>query len=240
MGPIRGALERTLLFQFVWQFTLPGRIWPGWAPAPPQLRAALAAFTGTESLINRPGPKYVFAHSMLAHWPFMVNGRCEPLDRAIDMSEDSASAREAYVASLRCTNRQVLATVSEILRKSAVPPIIILQSDHGPRRAGTPWEGAAEEITAPQAIERMEVFGAYYLPGGERVLADTTTPVNVMRAVLSHYLGADLPPLPDRSLHATSDHPYRFAVVPDSIFEFPLTPALAASEQVGVGVPLHP
>jgi hypothetical protein len=158
----------------------------------------------------------------------------------VDASEDDPVARDAYIDGIRCTNREVLRIVTEILSRSVVQPIILLQSDHGPRRAGTPWEGQAEEITAAQAIERLEVFGAYFLPGADSLLPRTVTPVNVMRAVLAHYQGADLPLLPDRSMHVTNDRPYRYAVVPDSIFERELTSALVVRDSAGVGVVLHP
>ena len=237
---VRGAISRTQVLELAWRHTLAGKLIPAWSPLPSQARVSLDAFSGTIELLDEPSPKYVLAHSMVAHFPFMVDARCRVLPDSVAASEETLEGRAAYIDGIRCTNRQVLSTVTEILRRSRQPPIIILQSDHGPRRMGTPWEGRAEEITAPQAIERLEVLGAYHLPGAPRLLGDTVTPVNAMRAGLSHYHGADLPALPDRSMHTTVDRRYHFAVVPDSVFDRSLSPELAVGPDTGVGVPLHP
>ena len=178
----------------------------------------MAAFEGTRELIGRPGPQFVLTHSMAAHCPFSVDRDCGPLPSAIGDPELATDrARVAYVDGILCTDRAVLSLVTEILRRSPTPPVILLQGDHGPRGLGLPWLGDAATITAVQARGRFETFGAYYLPGAKRQLPDTVTPVTVVRAVLSDYFGADLPPLPDRSLHATMDHPYRFFVIPDAL-----------------------
>ena len=78
-----------------------------------------------------------------------------------------------------------MALVEEILAKSDVPPIIILQGDHG-----VWWE--SEE-------HRTEILNAYYLPGeGSKLLYKTISPVNSFRVVFNLYFGTDYELLDDR------------------------------------------
>jgi hypothetical protein len=171
----------------------------------------MSTFSGTLQLIEAPGPKFVLTHSMAAHFPFVVDSNCGPRAELEPGPEgESQRSIEAYADGIRCSQRAVLDLVAEILRRSARPPIILLQGDHGPRALGVPWSGDPSRITNAQAWERFGTTGAYYMPGGAKLLPDTVTPVNVMRATLSHYLGADLPALPDRQLFSTMDRPYRF------------------------------
>ena len=59
--------------------------------------------------------------------------------------------------------------------------------------------------------ERMAPFAAYLLPGldTERI-QDSVTPVNVIRLVLAHYFGADLPTIEDASYWSSEDQPLDF------------------------------
>ena len=57
----------------------------------------------------------------------------------------------------------------------------------------------------------MGVFSAYRLPGVDpSSVSDSITPVNVMRLVLRHYFGADLPPVEDISYWSSETHPLQF------------------------------
>lgn len=217
-GRLEGAWMRGRLLYYTWPHTLVGKLLPGRArwSTPESVRAA---FDGTRQLLDLPGPKFVLTHSMAAHFPFSVDSLCDALPSEIPESEfDTPRAREAYIAGIRCTDRQVLGLVTDILAHAQRPPVILIQGDHGPRSLGIPWFGDAGASTAAQSVERLAVLGAYLLPGAPDLLPDSVTPVNVMRTVLSHYLGADLPPVPDRSFHATTDRPYRFVEVPPAVF----------------------
>jgi hypothetical protein len=61
--------------------------------------------------------------------------------------------------------------------------------------------------------ERMSIFAAYLFPDGP-VVPDTITPVNGARLLATHYLGLNLPPLPDRTMFSTWNHPYQFIDIP--------------------------
>jgi hypothetical protein len=96
-----------------------------------------------------------------------------------------------------------LATVRRILARSRIPPVILLQGDHGTDFLR--WANPAH------VRERSGAFGAYYLPdGGARSWPDTVTPVNLFRLVFDTYFGTDLPLLSNAVYPSTESAPYVF------------------------------
>jgi hypothetical protein len=162
-----------------------------------------------EALSGLPGeerPVFAFAHIMQPHSPYVFDRDCGIRNRKAEGEE----VRE-YVEQLRCLNRMVLRTVRPILRDSDVPPIILLQGDHGTKVLGATGYPSSDEVPPDAARERVGAFGAYYLPaGGAAAFGDTVTVVNVMGNVLRHYLGARLPRAEDEVYISPADIPYDF------------------------------
>ena len=78
--------------------------------------------------------------------------------------------------------------IRQILDNSSIPPIIILQGDHGPN-------GSAPENLLP-------ILNSYYFPGvGQGELYESITPVNSFRVLFSEYFGAGYDLLSDRSYY---------------------------------------
>ena len=103
----------------------------------------------------------------------------------------------------------LLLAVERILRDSDIPPIILLQGDHGTKVLGATGYSRSDEVPADAARERVGTFGAYYLPaGGAAAFGDTVTVVNVMGNVLRHYLGARLPRAGDELYISPAHFPY--------------------------------
>ena len=94
-------------------------------------------------------------------------------------------------------NQKLLRLVNAIRANTSVPPVILIQSDHGHGRLGRKWP-LVHEVTPSQVAERFSVFAAYAIPNLTGVVPDTITQVNAMRLALRTVLPADLPPLPDR------------------------------------------
>jgi hypothetical protein len=105
----------------------------------------------------------------------------------------------------------VLKLVTTLVQTSDVPPVILLQGDHGSKSLHFDQAGRAEKIPLRAAKERLGAFGAYYLPGpGREAFGDSVTVVNVVGNVLRAYLGADLPPEPDDMYLSIHSAPYAF------------------------------
>jgi hypothetical protein len=152
------------------------------------------------------GPKFAFFHMLLPHHPFIFD-RDGAIRKHIDMTEQFISSgwanQEEYVDQLIFVNKKTLEAVSSILKNSSAPPVIIIQSDHGPQISRKKFKDFV--------IARMGNFMAFYLPGeGGRLLYPTMTPVNVFRLVLSHYFSADLPLLEDIAYYSEFNRPYKF------------------------------
>jgi hypothetical protein len=158
-------------------------------------------------------PTFVLAHFLLPHEPYLYHADCSrrrPYWPEIDWGLEGGAQRRAYAEQVQCTNRRLATLVATIQRQARVPPIILIQSDHGHGRLGRPvppLRGLPGELVE----ERLSPFAAYRLPG---LPADSVypgiTPVNVMRLVVRHYFGADLPRLEDRVYWSATVQPFAF------------------------------
>ena len=153
-------------------------------------------------------PTFAFAHVLNPHWPFVFDRNCRP---PADLG--GRDRRAAYVGQVQCLNGLVLAMVTKILRDSDLPPVILLQGDHGTALLNGNAQ-TAEEVVARAAWERFGAFGAYYLPGaGAPAMGDSITVVNVLGQVLRGYFGAELPPEPDDRYVSVEASPFHFVRV---------------------------
>ncbi|HSB90770.1 MAG TPA: hypothetical protein VLD63_12165 [Anaerolineales bacterium] len=141
---------------------------------------------------SMPGPKFVFAHLIIPHVPYVFGPNGEPVLIPSDAPRDQAM--QGYVNQVIYINKKMLEILPAIIRDSPVPPVIIVQGDHG--IGGSP--------------ERMANLSAVYLPGQDGRLYPEMTNVNTFRVVLSEVFGDDLPILKDVSLFSDYYHPYRF------------------------------
>lgn len=190
-----------------------------------QCDRVLQAFRRLEDVARLPDRKFVFAHVLVPHPPYVMDrtGRC------IDLSEaEQRSRRDNYVGQVEYANRRVLALIDVIL-SGPRPAVIILQSDEGPwpaelagdeRFIGSEWRavdwGAA---TRDQLREKFRILYAIRSPDAEAFDLDThPSPVNAYRLVLNRHFGAALPTLPDRSfVFYLANDLYRFHDVTDLV-----------------------
>jgi hypothetical protein len=166
-----------------------------------------------------PSPKFVFAHIMLPHPPFIFNsdgGSILP-DRPYIMWDGSLfpgtteEYKKGYIEQVIFLNQKLSAVITDILARSANPPVIILQGDHGP--------GAffnMVELDNSCLYERFSILNAYYFPDGDyQLLYPSITPINSFRVILNQYFGAELTLLDDRNYYANWTSPYLFTDVTD-------------------------
>jgi uncharacterized membrane protein YGL010W len=165
---------------------------------------------GIVEVPRMPGPVFTFAHVMSPHDPYVFDRNCGPA------RHDSAGSRAeaegaAYVEQIQCVNRLVLDLVTTLLRTSELPPVILLQGDHGSKTLLPYKDRGPEHITLAAGKERLGAFGAYYLPDhGSEVFGDSVTIVNVVGNVLRFYLGADVPREPDDMYLSVHRAPFAF------------------------------
>lgn len=127
-------------------------------------KSVLYAFDKLADMPNISGPKFIFAHILPPHPPNIFDRDGNP----------ATQETSGYIDQLIFVNKKVEALVNEILIKSDVAPIIILQGDTG-------------AMGAPKGYH-YHILNAYYLPGKDnRVLYETITPVNSFRIILNLY-----------------------------------------------------
>jgi hypothetical protein len=133
------------------------------------------------------GPKFVFAHFMCPHEPFVFGPNGEYIDPVNWRNyEDKQFYRDQYIFITKETEK----LVDALLEKSEIPPIIILQSDHGMRPSHPNIEIGGDEW--------HKILNAMYLPGmNYSEISPAISPVNTFRLIFSQYFGADYPLLED-------------------------------------------
>jgi hypothetical protein len=151
------------------------------------------------------GPKFVFAHAIIPHPPFVFaedGSRSDSLSflNAKDQYPADKYAK-GYVMQLQFINREITRIVQEIIAQSDVPPIIIIQGDHGP------WLQPKDR--------RLTILNAYYLPGRENVLSDFITPVNTFRVIFNLYFDGNFKLLPNQSYFSPVPNHFDFELIPN-------------------------
>lgn len=187
----------------------------------PVTRHILRSFAALRDVPEDPAPTFTFAHVLAPHIPYLFDERCRPLVHPIpDYREaDTPRQRAAYIAQVRCVDRQVLDLVTALLRHSSPAPVIVLVGDHGPRFSDVGFYAHPGRVSTAFVRERFGAFGAFYLPdGGDSAFHEPVTLVNVMGNVLRYYFGTELPPSPD-SMYVSGGQLYRFYPVDPRLLE---------------------
>ncbi len=170
-------------------------------------------FDQLRKTVKLGGPKFVFAHILVPHEPYIFDAT----GRYVTRTERAMLTREqAYIDQLQFANLEVERTLDALL---ALPeerrPVIVLQSDEGP------FTGLDDEAVATdgELEQHFGILNAYYFPHVARTgLYPTVTPVNSFRLVFDDYFGAGLPLLPDQNyVFLDREHLYTFIDVTDRV-----------------------
>lgn len=175
-------------------------------------------FDTFKEIPQMPGPKFVFAHILAPHDPFVVDKNCKPID------EDYVNARqhqENYIAQVQCVNKLIENLTNQILKNSKNPPVIIYQADEGPFPMNSPlppnqgWGSA----TTTSLREKFPIFNAYYFPGiSDTHLNSDMTPVNEFRILFNDYFGANYPLLENKNyIFKDGSNYFKFSTVTDKV-----------------------
>ncbi len=183
----------------------------------------LWTFDHLPDMSRSDSPVFVFAHILLPHPSFVFGPNGEPRN-----PKDIGNVRngdggnflavpgntrvgylKGYREQLHFENKLVKQAINDILSKSKRPPIIILQSDHGP---GSQLKHS--HVRRSNISERMSILNAFYFPDKryER-LYKSITPVNNLKVVLDQYLThetSETTLVDDKNFFALGGRPYRF------------------------------
>lgn len=165
---------------------------------------ALFQFREFERIRAEAGPKFVFAHILLPHEPYVFDAKGDypPLE-----VQKTRTKGEGYSQQLAYTNGRIRQIVDELLNgPEETRPIVIIQADEGPYPAGFAADQAHFDwhTASPDDLEiKYGILNAMYLPGtppaGAPEPYSTITSWNTWPIILDRYFGEQLPLMPDRS-----------------------------------------
>jgi hypothetical protein len=195
---LRGTAAVILLdAQTIWARSLTTQIV---SPYSEHIAQQLFLLDSMETIAQIPGPKFVYAHVLIPHSPFVFAADGSIQTDILYFSNSGRAAdeehyRQGYINGVQYVNSRIIQIVRNILRQSKTPPIIIIQGDTG------------------DDISRMSILNAYYLPGGNYSnLYPSITPVNTFRVVFNTLYGTNYEMLDDVSYFSVYDDPYNFDI----------------------------
>ncbi|MCK4900427.1 MAG: sulfatase-like hydrolase/transferase, partial [Anaerolineales bacterium] len=153
------------------------------------------------------GPKFVYAHIIFPHPPFIVKPEANSLQNS------PSTELTAYADQITYLNSRLIEIVDTLIEKSDPDPVIIIQSDHG---ATVDYKALGIDKS-----NRLGILNAYYLPpasirtksaginssgagstgdGQNTNLYSTITPVNTFRLIFDQYFNGNYGLLEDKSI----------------------------------------
>jgi hypothetical protein len=150
----------------------------------------LSGFDHLAQPLPLESPRLVFAHIVAPHLPYLftATGEARNPDEPFTLMEeddDSAGDKGLYRDQAAYVTSRAHEVIQSILSTSDIPPVIILQADHGPGLGmGQP--------------ERTAILNAILIREDCRsMLYPSITPVNTFRVVFNCYFDAELPLVED-------------------------------------------
>jgi hypothetical protein len=170
------------------------------------------AFAKLPETPNIKGSKFVFFHALPPHPPYVFDEKGNYVASAAKV-ENRFREKQAYINQVNYVNKMLLKSIKKIIETSAMPPIIILQGDHGSSTAEmyedeTKWQhNPSRELLN----ERYGILQAIYIPATYSVtIPADNTPVNTFRRVCNTLFGDSLTILPNKHFFANYRKPYDF------------------------------
>jgi hypothetical protein len=175
-----------------------------------------------DRLRNEPGPKFVMAHILLPHPPYVFDSDGRP------MTEDEVKGlddKEAGRRQLAYTNSRIRSFIEGLL---ALPedqqPIIIVQADEGPWTDpyfADKWKYDWNTATPEELETKFGILNAWYVPGGTNGLGlrQDQTAINTFPILFSRYFGLDgYKELPDTVRTSSGwERPYQLIDITDKL-----------------------
>lgn len=187
----------------------------------PQMRLNnLYALDRLDETTGVAGPKYVFAHLLTTHPPYVhdEDGSFTGRDQVERLGDAESYRRQVVYA-----NSRLLRLIDRIVA-SDPDAVIVLQADEGPfpaRYNADEWGFDWRDATDAELEEKFGILFAMRVPGADLAAEgfhDALTPVNAFRIVFNARFGTDLELLPDRTwTHPDLDHFYDLVEITDRL-----------------------
>ena len=155
---------------------------------------------------NYDKPIFVFSHMMLPHSPYVFGANGEELSpESLELGwQGLENDKEGYLNQLKFTNKKIQHFITKVIDESEIPPIIIIQGDHG-------LKSEMEDLNNPtdkELKERFSILNAYYIPTKNESLEQNITPVNSFRIIINELFNEQLEMLPNTNYWTVYEPPY--------------------------------
>ena len=166
--------------------------------------------------IEITGPKFVFAHLLIPHPPFVFGSGGASIEPGLPFSigdgDQFPGSAKDYTTGYRnqvAFANEVVVEFLDILDDFGKPSVVIIQGDHGP---GLRLDWGNSDRT--DKWERHSILYAIRADGLKAESIDETmSPVNTFRVLFNFLFRANYPLLPNQSFFSTYDTPYDFLEV---------------------------
>ncbi len=152
-----------------------------------------------------PKQKFIFAHILLPHSPFVFGPNGERVTPGIPLNSSKWDDKEAHIDQIKFANKKLKILIDNLL-ESDKKPIIIIQGD-----TGSLITGGFSESSIITIRERLSNLNAIYIPDEKYDLFyDGMTPVNTFRIIENTVFNGDYLLLKDKTYWSTKDAPHNY------------------------------
>jgi phosphoglycerol transferase MdoB-like AlkP superfamily enzyme len=172
----------------------------------------LFAFNNINKIENIVEPKFVFAHVVCPHPPYLFdeNGQNISTDIKLNNVWDN---KDYYLNQVKFVNKKTIEFIDGILEKST-DAIIILQSDHGPSFLRKDRDNPSAEFIQ----ERGKILNAILMDKkATNSLYPEISSVNTFRVIFNNVFKDNFELLKDSTFYSSYERPYKFINVTDII-----------------------
>jgi len=172
-----------------------------------------------------PQPKFVVAHILAPHPPFVFDAAGNPIRQPgipfgfydasdyMEVGGTHESYRTGYVGLVQFLNGQLLQIIDSIVSHAKTPPVIIIEGDHGSKLGLD-----QNDISRTDLHECFSNLMAFYVPDSVRkLLYPRITSMNTFRVLFDGLFNEKLSLVPDRSFYSPFAEPYQFVDVTDRV-----------------------
>ena len=142
-------------------------------------------------------PIFVFAHLVIPHHPYIFGPDGESVSpKKLEIGwQGLENDKEGYLNQVKFVNKKIKEVITKIIDESEIPPIIIIQGDHGLKVKIDDWNNPSEKSLR----EKFSILNAYYFPNYNESIYQNITPVNSFRVVINELFNEENELLPDSS-----------------------------------------
>ena len=179
--------DAAMTWDYMADMTLPGRLRKAF-PLKPVYEVNLQIFEDLKILSKAKSKqaRFIYAHLFMPHKPYHFDKNGNLYKNGIQRN----TQKEAYLEQLQYANTLLKETITEILKNSTSPPVIILQGDHGSR------------IVPADTDEHFSILYAIHLPDKNyQYFHDSISPVNTFRILSNRYLNTSFDLLENKKNH---------------------------------------